>query len=96
MDRRHHTITALPGMLEQCVAAYTFSKSYSMSGWRLGFAVSSERNAEMLGKLINTSLSCTPPMMQLAGIAAMESDEEESRGNDGEIPAAKWTFSSAG
>lgn len=76
---RHHTITALPEMLEQCVAAYTFSKSYSMSGWRLGFAVSSERNAEMLGKLINTSLSCTPPMMQLAGIAAMESDEEESR-----------------
>ncbi len=75
----HHTITALPEMLEQCVAAYTFSKSYSMSGWRLGFAVSSERNAEMIGKLINTSLSCTPPMMQLAGIAAMENDEEESR-----------------
>lgn len=76
---RHHTITALPGMLDQCVAAYTFSKSYSMSGWRLGFTVSSEPVAVMLGKLINTSLSCTPPMVQLAGIAAMENDEDESR-----------------
>ncbi len=38
---RHHSLLAQPGMLDQCVAAYTFSKSYSMSGWRLGFAVAS-------------------------------------------------------
>jgi len=76
---RHHTITALPGMLQQCVAAYTFSKSYSMSGWRLGYAVSSPEIADMLGKLINSSLSCTPPLVQLAGIAALKSDDAESR-----------------
>jgi len=76
---RHHTILAEEGMLEQCVAAYTMSKSYSMSGWRLGYAVTSPEIAEMLGKLINTSLSCTPPMSQLAGIAAMQFDDEPSR-----------------
>ncbi len=76
---RHHSITAQPGMMEQCVAAYTFSKSYSMSGWRVGFAVSCEPIAEMLGKLINTSLSCTPPIVQLAGASAMKNDEDESR-----------------
>jgi len=76
---RHHSIAALPGMIEQCVAAYTFSKSYSMSGWRLGYAVTSPDIAEVLAKLINTSLSCTPPMVQLAGIAALKSDDEESR-----------------
>ena len=76
---KHHTITALPGMLEQCVAAYTLSKSYSMSGWRLGYAVTSPEIADMLAKLINTSLSCTPPLVQLAGIAALENDNEESR-----------------
>jgi len=76
---KHHTITALPGMLEQCVAAYTCSKSYSMSGWRLGYAVTSPEIADMLAKLINTSLSCTPPLVQLAGIAALENDNEESR-----------------
>jgi len=76
---RHRTIAALPGMLNQCVAAYTFSKSYSMSGWRLGFAVAGAEVAEMFGKLINSCLSCTPPLVQLAGIAAMKHDEEESR-----------------
>ena len=76
---KHHTLLSMPGMLDQCVAAYTFSKSYSMSGWRLGFAVSGKSIAEVLGKLINTSLSCTPPMTQLAGIAAMEGDEQESQ-----------------
>ncbi len=76
---RHHTIAALPGMLEQCVAAYTLSKSYSMSGWRLGYAVTSPEIADMLAKLINTSLSCTPPMSQRAAIAALKHDNDESR-----------------
>ncbi|KKL09319.1 hypothetical protein LCGC14_2567040, partial [marine sediment metagenome] len=75
---QHHTITALPGMLDQCVAAYTFSKSYSMSGWRLGFAVTGPEIAGMFGKLINTCLSCTPPLVQLAGVAAMKEDNDES------------------
>jgi aspartate aminotransferase len=71
---RHHSLLALPGMLDQCVAAYTFSKSYSMSGWRLGFAVASAEVVEMLGKLVNISVSCVPPIVQLAGIAAMKQD----------------------
>src|SRR5438067_10569515 len=61
---RHHTPLAEPGMLEQCVAAYTFSKSYSMSGWRVGYAVTGMRLAETLGKMINTALSCVPPITQ--------------------------------
>ncbi len=74
---RHHSILAQPGMLEQAAAAYTFSKSYSMSGWRVGFAVSSEPTAELFGKLMNTSLSCVPPMAQLAAAAALTRDREE-------------------
>ena len=64
-------------MLDQAVAAYTFSKSYSMSGWRLGYAVSSPRLADTIGKMINTSLSCVPPLVQLAGQAALEHDAAE-------------------
>jgi len=67
----HHSLLAEPGMLEQCVAAYTFSKSFSMSGWRLGFSVSSPSMAAMLGKLTNTALSCVPPFIQFAGAAAL-------------------------
>ena len=48
-----------------------------MSGWRLGYAVSSTRNVELIGKMINTSLSCVPPITQLAGKAALEHDAAE-------------------
>jgi aspartate aminotransferase len=74
---RHETPLAQPGMLERTVAAYTFSKSYSMSGWRLGYAVSSVPVAEALAKMINTSLSCVPPLVQAAGQAALEHDATE-------------------
>ena len=64
-------------MLERSVAAYTFSKSYSMSGWRLGFSVASVEVSDAIGKMINTTLSCTPPIVQLAGKAALERDTTE-------------------
>jgi aspartate aminotransferase len=69
---QHHSILAQPGMIAQCVAAYTFSKSYSMSGWRLGFAAASPETAEILGRLANISISCVPPPVQLAGVAALQ------------------------
>jgi aspartate aminotransferase len=69
---RHHSPLEVPGMIERTVAAYTFSKSFSMSGWRLGFAVSNTATIDMLGKLTNTTLSCVPPFVQMAGIAALE------------------------
>jgi aspartate aminotransferase len=73
----HHSILSQPGMLAQSVGAYTFSKSYSMSGWRLGFAVASTEVADIIGKMINTTLSCTPPIVQLAGTAALKRDKKE-------------------
>jgi aspartate aminotransferase len=68
---RHHSLLEVPGMLDRTVAAYSFSKSFSMSGWRLGFAVSSPQIIQQLGMLLNTTLSCVPPFIQQAGAAAM-------------------------
>ncbi len=76
-EGQHVPALAEPGMLEQAVAAYTFSKSYSMSGWRLGYAISSPRLVDTIGKMINTSLSCVPPLAQWAGQAALEHDAAE-------------------
>jgi aspartate aminotransferase len=73
---RHASILAEPGMLEYTMAAYTFSKSYSMSGWRIGFAVAAPDVVDAIGKLINTTASCSPPLAQRAAQAALESDAE--------------------
>lgn len=75
-DGRHASILAFPGMIDHVVAAYTFSKSYSMSGWRIGFAVAHPDLVEAFGKLINTSVSCCPPFVQVAATAALEHDAE--------------------
>lgn len=82
---RHHSPLEFEGMIDQTVAAYTFSKSFSMSGWRLGFAVSSPAIIEILGKLTNSTLSCVSPFTQMAGAAAMRKDTEERDGRMGEF-----------
>ncbi|MAR08506.1 MAG: aminotransferase [Blastopirellula sp.] len=76
-EGRHHSLLEMPGMSDQCVAAYTFSKSFSMSGWRLGWAVSSPAVIELIGKLTNTALSCVPPFTQMAGAAVLANDRAE-------------------
>ena len=73
-EGRHESILTQAGMLDHAVAAYTFSKSYSMSGWRIGFAVAHPEVVEAIGKLINTSASCSPPFVQIAAQAALEHD----------------------
>ena len=70
----HESIATEPGMLDHVVSAFTFSKSYSMSGWRIGFAVAHPDVVEAMGKLINTTASCSPPFVQRAATAALEHD----------------------
>jgi len=74
---RHLSLLEQPGMMDQCLAAYTFSKSYSMSGWRLGFSIAGREITDAVSKMVNTTLSCTPPIVQLAGKAALERDSAE-------------------
>lgn len=73
----HVSPLQVPSLRDRTVACYTFSKSYSMSGWRLGYAVAPPHIADRLARMINTSFSCTPPFVQLAGQAALENDTAE-------------------
>ena len=73
--RRHASILAEPGMIDGALAAFSFSKSYSMSGWRIGFAVAHPEVIDAVGKLINTTASCSPPFVQRAALAALRDDE---------------------
>jgi aspartate/methionine/tyrosine aminotransferase len=65
------SIAALPGMAERTVLVDSFSKTWSMSGWRLGYAVVPESLVEPATRLVTNLFSCTPPFVQRAGVAAL-------------------------
>ena len=75
-DRRADSIAALPGMLERTVIVDSFSKTYSMTGWRLGFGVLPAALVERVTMLVVNGTSCTPPFVQLAGLAALTGSQE--------------------
>jgi len=75
-DRRADSIAALPGMLERTVIVDSFSKTYSMTGWRLGFGVLPSALVERVTKLVVNGTSCTPPFVQLAGLAALTGSQD--------------------
>ncbi len=68
---------SLPGMFEHTITVDGFSKTYAMTGWRLGFAISPEPLAKHFSTLMNNSSSCVPPFVQKAGIAALEGPQDE-------------------
>jgi len=70
------SIAALPGMLERTVIVDSFSKTYAMTGWRLGFGVIPTPLVERVTTLVVNGTSCTPPFVQLAGLAALTGSQE--------------------
>ncbi|MFN8589545.1 MAG: aminotransferase class I/II-fold pyridoxal phosphate-dependent enzyme, partial [Candidatus Eisenbacteria bacterium] len=62
---------------EHTITVDGFSKTYAMTGWRLGFAIAPEPLAKHFSTLMNNSSSCVPPFVQKAGIAALEGPQDE-------------------
>jgi len=75
-DGRSDSIAALPGMLERTIIIDSFSKTYAMTGWRLGFGVLPAALVERVTTLVVNGTSCTPPFVQLAGIAALTGPQD--------------------
>jgi aspartate aminotransferase len=69
------SITAFPGMKELTIILDGFSKSYAMTGWRLGYGVMPRDLAEHVARLMVNSNSCTASFTQLAGIEALQGDQ---------------------
>ena len=74
---QHHSIAAFPGMRERTIILDGFSKSYAMTGWRLGYGIMPEELVPHVVKLAVNSVSCAATFSQLAGIAALEGPQEE-------------------
>lgn len=75
-EGEHHSITSLPDMAERTVLLDGFSKTYAMTGWRLGYAVAPPALVPHLVRLQTNVASCTAGFVQLAGIAALEGPQE--------------------
>jgi aspartate aminotransferase len=73
---KHRSIIDLPGMKERTIIVEGHSKSYAMTGWRLGYGVMPEGLASHITRLVNNSVSCTAAFAQVAGRAAYEGSQE--------------------
>jgi aspartate/methionine/tyrosine aminotransferase len=71
-DGEHCSIASLEGMFERTITCFTFSKSYAMTGWRLGYAVASEPWMTGLKKATLYSSNGVSTPTQWAGVAAMQ------------------------
>ena len=69
--KNHITFATLPGMWERTLTSYTFTKSYSMSGWRLGCIVASGALLDPLLKIHEHTSSFVAPFIQMAGVEAL-------------------------
>ena len=75
-DAEAPSIASLTGLLDRTILLDGFSKSFSMTGWRLGYAAVPEELVEPLERLTVNSTSCVPPFAQLAGVAALEGPQD--------------------
>ncbi len=72
-----HSISSLPGMLEKTIIMDGFSKSYAMTGWRLGFGVMPEWLAGAVIKLMANSNTCAATFVQRAAIAGLDGPQTD-------------------
>ncbi len=77
-EGEHHSIAAVDGMKERTILLDCFSKSFAMTGWRLGYGVMNKELAAQIAKLQTNCTSCTTSFVQRAGIAALQGPMEPS------------------
>jgi aspartate aminotransferase len=70
------SIAALPGMAERTIICDGFSKTYAMTGWRLGYGIMPEALAERVELLLNHAVGCTADFTQWAGLEALTGPQE--------------------
>ena len=76
-DGEFCSIASLPGMLERTIILDGFSKTYAMTGWRLGYGVMPVDVAQAVSRLITNSVSCTSAATQIAGVKALNAPQNE-------------------
>ena len=85
----HASLLQVPDFMEQTVVLDGHSKTYAMTGWRLGFAITNPALAEKLTLLMTNSTSCTAAFTQVAGEEALNGDQSEAEAMIAEFKARR-------
>src|SRR5215470_1043162 len=78
-DGHHVSIASLPGMEPLAIVLDGFSKTYAMTGWRLGYGIMPVQLADVVAKLQTNATSCTATFTQKAGVEAISGDQSAAR-----------------
>ncbi len=73
---QHHSITSFPGMAERTIVLDGFSKTYAMTGWRLGYGILPEALVPAFGRLVINSVSCVASFEQVAAVEALTGPQD--------------------
>ena len=76
-EGEHHSIASMPGMGEKVIILDGWSKTFAMTGWRLGFGVMRKDLAACVTRLVTNCNSCTNTFVQLAGMKALRGPDDE-------------------
>ena len=76
-EGEHVSIAGFPGMAERTIILDGFSKTYAMTGWRLGYGIMPTDLAPQITRLVTNSVSCTATFVQKAGVAALEGPPDD-------------------
>src|SRR6476660_8348315 len=74
-EGEHHSIMSIAGTKERCILLDGFSKTYAMTGWRMGYGVMRADLAAHVARLMTNSNSCTASFTQVAGVEALRGDQ---------------------
>jgi aspartate/methionine/tyrosine aminotransferase len=74
-EGEHFSIMSVPGFKERTILLDGFSKTYAMTGWRMGYGVMRPDLAVQIARLATNSTSCTASFTQMAGIEALRGDQ---------------------
>jgi aspartate/methionine/tyrosine aminotransferase len=72
----HVSIASLPGMAERTIVLDGFSKTFAMTGWRLGYAIVPPSLVPMYGQLVINTISCAPTFAQVGAVEAIRGPQE--------------------
>jgi aspartate/methionine/tyrosine aminotransferase len=78
-EGKHQSIASLPGMKDTTILLDGFSKTYAMTGWRLGYAAMRKDIAQKLTQLMINSNSCTSAFTQMAGVEALRGPQDDAK-----------------